>query len=543
MLKTLLSRAEPSEAEQIMALVWPVTLTLLRDRDQQVRAVAEDAVIEFAPLLPAEFRDARLLPNLLALAGEDAEEQRMTAAKLLGEAACLVGQEAVQAVVCPQFVTLATDAMFRVRKATALYIGKVCRWASRDVAVATLLPVYLALAEDEIWGVRKACAESLADVAAALPQQVRGARLVPVFDKLATDVSRWVRNSAFQYLGPLIATLANDEITPKLLQYYSSMASGKGSTGGSDNEMPAFCAYNFPAVAMSAGRDKWKHLEEAYRELQKDIQWKVRRTLAYSVHEMALILGPALAQQALIPAVDAFLKDLDEVKIGVIQNLSRLLAGLDPAGRAHFVSLICSLEMESDNWRFRQLLATQLGELFELYEEDVIRKELYPIFIKLARDPVAEVRGCTAAQLQRVLQRLDALQVSWWGDVSEEVLDLADDRNYQYRLVFAGMAERLLEGDVPALLHTHFTTLFLPKLLELCDDHVPNIRARVAACLRRAAEKAPSLFIADAPRILAAADRLGRDRDVDVVRSAGVAVGLGVTTLALSGRPDPVPAH
>ena len=38
MLKTLLSRAEPSEAEQIMALVWPVTLTLLRDRDQQVRA-------------------------------------------------------------------------------------------------------------------------------------------------------------------------------------------------------------------------------------------------------------------------------------------------------------------------------------------------------------------------------------------------------------------------------------------------------------------------------------------------------------------------
>jgi hypothetical protein len=25
------------------------------------------------------------------------------------------------------------------------------------------------------------------------------------------------------------------------------------------------------------------------------------------------------------------------------------------------------------------------GELFELYEEDVIRKELYPIFAKLAR--------------------------------------------------------------------------------------------------------------------------------------------------------------
>ncbi len=46
--------------------------------------MAEDSVIEFAPALPAEFRDTRYLPNLLALAGEDAEEQRMTAAKLLG---------------------------------------------------------------------------------------------------------------------------------------------------------------------------------------------------------------------------------------------------------------------------------------------------------------------------------------------------------------------------------------------------------------------------------------------------------------------------
>lgn len=41
-------------------------------------------MIEYAPSLPPEFRDSRLLPNLLALAAEDAEEQRMTAAKLLG---------------------------------------------------------------------------------------------------------------------------------------------------------------------------------------------------------------------------------------------------------------------------------------------------------------------------------------------------------------------------------------------------------------------------------------------------------------------------
>ena len=43
---------------------------------------------------------------------------------------------------------------------------------------------------------------------------------------------------------------------------------------------------------------------EAYEELLKDIQWKVRRTLSYSIHEIALILGPKLTQDSLLPALD-----------------------------------------------------------------------------------------------------------------------------------------------------------------------------------------------------------------------------------------------
>ena len=38
---------------------------------------------------------------------------------------------------------------------------------------------------------------------------------------------------------------------------------------------------------------------------------------------------------------------------------------------------------------------TRAGELFELYEEDVIRKELYPIFVKLARH-VPRISRCRA---------------------------------------------------------------------------------------------------------------------------------------------------
>ena len=38
------------------------------------------------------------------------------------------------------------------------------------------------------------------------------------------------------------------------------------------------------------------------------------------------------------------------------QNLAKLLGVLTPAAREKYVPLLCNLEMESDNWRFRSAL-------------------------------------------------------------------------------------------------------------------------------------------------------------------------------------------
>ena len=524
--RSLAERSSDAQVSQMVSTMWRVASVLLKDKDQQVRAVAEEGVVEFVAVIPRELAVNPILRDVLELAQEDVEEHRMTAMKLMGEISFVLGQDTVKTSVCPQVVTLAGDAMFRVRKAAALHIGKVCRWVPRDFAVEKLLPVYLTLAEDEIWGVRKACAESMADVAAALAADVRRTSILPLFDKLATDVSRWVRNAAFQHLGPLIATLSAGEVTPKLLQYYASMATGKGMCGGGDNEMPTHCAYNFPAVVLTVGRDNWVHLEEAYEELLKDIQWKVRRTLSYSIHEIALILGPKLTQDSLLPALDTFLKDLDEVKVGVLQNLAKLLSVLEPAARQQYVPLLCNLEMESDNWRFRQLLAVQLGDLFHLYDEEVIQTELYPIFMKLCRDPVAEVRMSAGQQLPAILKRLDELQVAWMDEFVEELQDLATDRLFQHRLMFAQMCVTCLQDldaqmgqgrDVGADVD-RFKKDLLPHMLALADDKVANIRQRTGVGLLLASKMKE---LKGETKIATALVALKKDKDVEVLRTMG----------------------
>ena len=56
-------------------------------------------------------------------------------------------------------------------------------------------------------------------------------------------------------------------------------------------------------------------IRETYETLANDMQWKVRRTVASSIHELGVILGEEIAAEDLVPIFDGFIKDLDEVCI------------------------------------------------------------------------------------------------------------------------------------------------------------------------------------------------------------------------------------
>jgi hypothetical protein len=60
---------------------------------------------------------------------------------------------------------------------------------------------------------------------------------------------------------------------------------------------------------------------------------RIRRTLAFSLFEVAKILGPDLTQQELIPTINILLKDIGEVREGVLAGLCEVLAVLKKEDR------------------------------------------------------------------------------------------------------------------------------------------------------------------------------------------------------------------
>ena len=243
-------------------------------------------------------------------------------------------------------------------------------------------------------------------------------------------------------------------------------------------------------MALTIGRLNWPLLRDTYHNLASDMQWKVRRTLASSLHEMGVILGPDAIVSDLIPIFNGFLKDLDEVRIGLLQHLSDFLNLLSLDLRSEYLSKMADfLYMDNDrNWRFRQELAVQIGQLIPLYTPEEVKNHLAPIAVILIRDKVAAVRTnaieAYSFMIQNLLDDENAINTGLVRSLLSDLIgELVESDSWIYRQTYASLALTLFLQS--SLDQTQFAQDVLPNLLELSKDKVANVRLAVARALKQ----------------------------------------------------------
>jgi len=494
---------------QMLHVLVPITAELTTDMNQQVRFCAAESLVNLASKARHQDIEPYFLPIIKSLANDTTEEEhRLEAAELVTHIAPYVSEELFNRALLPLVVKLSEDPSFKIRKALCNGFGNICKASGDEVASAFLLPVFLILCQDEIWGVRKACAESIVSVGLALPKTVRSAKLIPALETLIDDQSRWVKGAAFQNLGKFISILDSSQVTSKFLSRFTGMVSSGGKTIG-DTDLVWCCAFNFPAVLLTVGADRWEELKQTYFSLVRENAWKVRRTISCSLHEIAKILGTQTTESALLPVFELCIRDLDEVRSGILEHLADFLGVLSASYRTQYLSLINEMLL-SKNWRFRKILAKQLPELFFLYDAKTNVDLLGPSLIKLCHDDVSKVRQVASKKLGSLLSRLKNLDASAAAtDVTNQILQLATNSSYSKRQLFLIACEGMLpqlQEDETLLLQV------VPELEKLAFDPVPNVRLCLTKLLKAFSSNA-CFSRTDLKTIL---DKLVNDKDKDV---------------------------
>ncbi len=250
----------------------------------------------------------------------------MTASQLLNLLAESLGQDLCKQFVIPEVVSLAEDPVFRVRKSTALNFHNICKVGGEHELLERLMPAFVRLSKDDIYRVRRACAESLSEIAKNVSEDVRLGVLVEIFLRLTQDPSKLVKQSILQQSGMFIASLPSRAVNETILNHYCSMVYGPTGDLSVDAELKHICAYSFPAVLSIIGRNRWKEVREvvyfssflccvfnqtnqAFHTLAQSRNVNIKQTLAYSLHEVARILGEGrLVEEELVPVFEEMIQ-------------------------------------------------------------------------------------------------------------------------------------------------------------------------------------------------------------------------------------------
>ncbi|XP_043946002.1 serine/threonine-protein phosphatase 4 regulatory subunit 1-like isoform X2 [Protopterus annectens] len=272
---------------------------------------------------------------------------------------------------------------------------------------------------------------------------------------------------------------------PLLEQYLSMTDPARAQTV--DTEIAKHCAYSLPGVALTLGRKNWHCLKDTYETLASDVQWKVRRTLAFSIHELAVILGDQLTAADLVPIFNGFLKDLDEVRIGVLKHLYDFLKLLHEDKRREYLYQLQEFMVtdNSRNWRFRYELAEQLILILELYNPTDVYDYLRHIALTLCSDKVSEVRWISFKLVVAILQKFYSNGTSALGlnFINELTLKFRHCPKWVGRQAFAFICQAAVEAECMPV--DQFVEHLLPNLLSLASDRVANVRVLLAKALRQ----------------------------------------------------------
>ncbi|CAM9737733.1 unnamed protein product, partial [Pylaiella littoralis] len=498
----------------IIEIILPTLAKLLGDSQAEVRQAAGESLVGVANLMKPIDLGHHVLTIVLQLAHDDEqqEELRMTAAALLNDLAEALGYDLCKQFVTPEMESLSEDPVFRVRKATALNLDKICKVVG-EAGITRLLPAYVRLTKDDVYRVRKACTEALVEMSKAVGAEVSLRELTPVFLNLASDSSKLVRTGALQHLGRLISTLPGGSVSEDLVSYFTGTAVESMGDPVADAELRLYCAFSFPAVVVTIGPDRWHELRESFAALTRDPSWSVRKTLSYSLHEIAKVLKPDDVENDLVPAMEVFLRDMEDVRLGVIRQLADFFREMTPDQREKHLNVLVEILQTTSpfNWRLREVLAQQLPRLAPLLTPDSVFFAVVPVAFGLLNDPVAVVREKTFEVVAPLLQLAGAHSGARQASMVSRVRELAHAHTYQARQMYVYICHSMACSANMTHERPLFVQEFVPSLSELATDSVVNVRIAMS----RALSKCPD-WVMELPDIRRAIHHLVKDSNPDV---------------------------
>jgi serine/threonine-protein phosphatase 4 regulatory subunit 1 len=358
------------------------------------------------------------------------------------------------------------------------------------LAVNTLLP----LSEDVSSTVRIGVLEGLGEVLYTFHEDEENVpqELLDLFKG-----RRDTRENRIEEIDVRIQQVESDDRLPEYPAWdfgFSHEDYGEPTTIWNDPARPLICAFNYPAVALTLGKERWAELRELYADLAKDPQVKVRRTLAASLGELAKIIGPENAKRDLMDVFrSSITAEEGEVRCKAVEASEVFVTAVSEDDRSLVVDLLIQAWKgdQLKGWREREGVIRLLAFLVEMDKDILLSPQelnrriqiLNSMMLKGLQDDVSSVRDTAVSVIPVIARTWRSRRPQALKQLLADIRIMATDDKYSRRMVFVACQQQLLlEGDVDP---TVPDPEFWEPLERLASDHIIGVRIGVARLLSR----------------------------------------------------------
>ncbi|KAF9001864.1 armadillo-type protein [Cyathus striatus] len=394
------------------------------------------------------------------------------------------------------------DNVYWVRREASFALGALAKVVPDEIIISSLLPLFETLWQDGSWHVRHSVLYALPALLSRLSPEERRKLALKTIKSLSSDKIQHVRSGVLEALGEVIYTFHDDPNGPpdELLHLFLGRKEDRRVRDGQqelesyiqetrdpllsffqDPERPLICAFNFPAVALTLGGERWGELRTFYLDIAANRNFKVRKTLAASLGELAKIIGQKHACNDLVGVWwDSIRCEDEEVRTKAIESLELLIGVLDVENGSYLVQGLLTVwdEQVFRGWRERGLVIRGLVRLTEQIGQrnPAVIKNL---LLRGLGDNAAAVRESAISILPQVWNFFSSRKDVVDG-FREDLAQLARSTVYRKRMTFVACQQALLtSADQFESIDVTITDV-LDTLIDLSRDRIDGVRIAVS---------------------------------------------------------------
>ena len=328
-------------------------------------------------------------------------------------------------------------------------------------------------------------------------------KFISLIEILTKDKEKYVRNNILEKLGLIIEPLDKDELSMELLNFYTKSAAEyyknkkKNLPSGmdmgitmkkksqeleesnlilnclkdkndieideikkklSDENMGYYLTYNFPAILYCYGKDYWPKLKSIYFDFCFESDIKIRRSIIASFHEICKIVGQTLTENELLPVYDIFLGSNNKAERNLaVRNLPKILIQVDKEKKKKYFKYLEAASIFIDNigskvrnfnfinWKNKLDVIEGILCYYNLYDDDIIYKSIFPQCITFCLDDIYKVRITSSKVLATLIDYLYNINYK-----KEQLFLLIDSfwkhKKFQQRVNFVKMCKIFLKN-------------------------------------------------------------------------------------------------